>query len=465
VTRLACFKSYDVRGRLGLDLDEGMARRIGRAFARVLDPGMVVTGRDARPSSPMLQAALNEGLRDEGVDVVDIGLCGTEEVYFATHHLKAGGGVMVTASHNPIDWNGLKVVREGSRPIAWDTGLSAIHDLVATGDLGPARPRGALRREDTRPAYATHVAGYLDPSGLRPLRILANAGNGTAGAALDAIATRILSAGAPFELVRLDHEPDPTFPNGIPNPLLPGNRDRTARAVREAGADFGVAWDGDFDRCFLFDEAGAFVDGEYVVALLAKAFLAKEPGARIVHEPRVVWATRATVEDAGGVPIAVRTGHAHLKAALREHDAPYGGEMSAHHYFRDFAYCDSGMIPWLLVAELVGRGTESLSALVGDLRARFPSSGEINFAVVDHAAAMARIEAAYAPVACGVDRLDGLSLDMGDWRLNVRVSNTEGLLRLNVETRGDRMLLAAKVAEASALIAVGQVSRAAISSK
>ena len=452
MTRLACFKSYDIRGRLGIDLDEALMHRVGRAFAQVTRAATVVTGRDVRPSSPALQAALVEGLRDEGTDVLDLGLCGTEEVYFATARTGAGGGLMVTASHNPIDWNGLKLVREGSRPIAWETGLGEIHDLVVADSFGTSSGRGTWAGIDLRPAYAEHVAGYLDPDGLRPLRLLVNAGHGAAGPTFDAVAVALAARGVPFEFVRLDHEPDSRFPSGIPNPLLPENRGRTANAVRESLSSMGVAWDGDFDRCFLFDEKGGFIDGEYVVALLARAFLAGEPGAPIVHEPRVIWATQAAIAEGGGRSVLCRTGHAHLKAALREQDAPYGGEMSAHHYFRDFAYCDSGMIPWLLVAGLVARGDEPLSALVEDLRARFPSSGEINFALSDPAGAIARFEAAYLPLAASVDRLDGLSLDFGDWRANLRMSNTEALLRLNVEAKGSRDLLDEKVAEVSALL-------------
>ena len=452
MTRLTSFKSYDVRGRLGIDLDEGIAYRIGRGFARVLRPTLVVTGRDIRESSPALQTALIQGLRDEGVDVIDLGLCGTEEVYFATDHYGAGGGLMVTASHNPIDYNGIKMVRDGARPISAETGLDAVHDLVVADDFGPARGQGALRRENPRDAYADRVVSYLDPAGLRPLRILVNAGNGTAGAAFDAIAERLDALGAPFSFVRMHHQANSTFPNGIPNPLLPENQPQTARAVLREGADLGVAWDGDFDRCFFFDETGAFVDGEYVVALLAKAFLAKEPGARIVHEPRVIWNTLDVVAAGGGKAVVSRTGHAHLKARMREVDAAYGGEMSAHHYFRAFMYCDSGMIPWLLVAEVMGKSGQPLSALLAEMRARFPSSGEINFHIDDKPAAIARFEAAYLAQAQGVDRLDGLSLDMGAWRANVRSSNTENVLRLNVETRGDRALLDAKVAEISAIL-------------
>jgi phosphomannomutase len=452
MVRLACFKSYDVRGKLGSELDGELCYRIGRAFAQVLEPSLVVTGRDVRESSPSLQAALIAGLRDEGVDVIDLGLCGTEEVYFATEHYGAGGGLMVTASHNPIDYNGIKMVRAGARPISGETGLGDVHDLVVKGDFGPVKTQGALRRENPRDTYADRVVSYLDPDGMRPLRIVVNAGNGVAGPTFDVIAERLEALGVPFNFVRMHHEPSARFPNGIPNPLLPENQPITARAVIEAGADMGVAWDGDFDRCFFFDEKGGFIDGEYVVGLLAQAFLAKEPGARIVHEPRVMWNTVDVVTSGGGVPVVCRTGHAHLKAKMREVDAAYGGEMSAHHYFRAFMYCDSGMIPALLVAEVLGRSDQSLSALVGGMRERFPSSGEINFAIAEKEAAIARFETEYMPQAIAVDRLDGVSLDMGDWRVNLRMSNTENMLRLNVETKGDRALLDAKVAEISAVL-------------
>ena len=450
--QLSCFKSYDIRGRLGEELDAPLAYLIGRGFARVLQPGMVVIGRDVRESSPALQAALMAGLQDEGVDVIDLGLCGTEEVYFATDHFGAGGGLMVTASHNPINYNGIKMVRDGARPISAQTGLNAIRDLVGQDAFGPVKAPGALRRENPRDVYADRVVSYLDVGVLRPLRILVNAGNGVAGPAFDAIEERLLAIAAPFEFVRMHHEPDSHFPNGIPNPLLIENQPATAHAVRVSGADMGVAWDGDFDRCFFFDETGAFIDGEYVVALLAQAFLGKEPGAKIVHDPRVIWNTVDVVSRGGGVAVACQTGHAHLKAKMRELDAVYGGEMSAHHYFRTFMYCDSGMIPWILVAERMGQTGKSLSALVAEMRARFPSSGEINFTVADPEAAVAAFEATYLPQAVGLDRMDGVSLDMGQWRVNLRLSNTEALLRLNIETKGDAALLAAKVAEVSALL-------------
>ncbi len=449
--KISCFKSYDVRGKLGEDLNEEVCERIGRAFARVMQPGTVVTGRDIRESSAGLQAALHSGLVAEGVRVFDIGLCGTEEVYFATDHYGAGGGLMVTASHNPVDYNGIKMVREGARPISAETGLADIQAVAEAGDFG-APQAGSVETRDPRAAYVEHLCGYVAPDGLKPLKIVVNAGNGAAGPTFDALDAGLRASGLPFEYVRVHHDADGTFPNGIPNPLLPENRAATTDAVVAHGADLGVAWDGDFDRCFFFDETGAFVDGEYVVALLGRAFCAKETGAKIVHDPRVIWSTIAEVEAAGGRAIVSRVGHSYIKKLMREDDAIYGGEMSAHHYFRNFMYCDSGMIPWLLVAELVARADVSLSAMVAQMQADFPSSGEINFRVSDTAQAIEAIEAAYVPVAQAIDRLDGVSLDMGDWRVNLRASNTEPVLRLNVEARGDRALLDAKVTEISALL-------------
>lgn len=452
IRSVTAFKSYDIRGTLNVDLDEGLAEAIGRAFARVMKPGNVVTGRDARDSSPALQAALIRGLVAEGVDVIDIGLCGTEEVYFATDYYGAGGGLMVTASHNPISDNGIKLVQEGARPISGEGGLNAIRDMVADTDFGAPRGAGRVETRDPRAAYVDRVLSFLPGGEGRPLHILVNPGNGAAGPTFDALAEGLAGRGAPFRFTQINGDPDPTFPNGIPNPLLPENRGQTGDPVLALGADFGAAWDGDFDRCFFFDEKGDFIDGEYVVALLAKAFLAVEPGARIVHDPRVMWNTIDTVTRAGGEAVVSKTGHAHLKAKMREVDAAYGGEMSAHHYFRRFMYCDSGMIPFVLVAGLVSGAGKPLSALVAEMRASFPSSGEINFHLKDVDAAIARFEARYVPQAVAQDRLDGLSLDMGPWRVNLRRSNTEAVLRLNIEARGDAALVAAKVAEVSALL-------------
>ncbi len=439
--QLPCFKSYDIRGTVGVDLTEAIVRDTGRAFARVMEPGTVVMGRDIRDSSETLAEALAQGLTAEGVEVIDIGLCGTEEVYFATDHLGAGGGLMVTASHNPIGDNGVKMVGPGATPISRETGLGAMRDLVAAGGFGPGAPRpGSRRAGDARAAYVARVLSFIDPAALRPMTILVNAGNGAAGPTFDALAAALDRAGAPLSFHRLHHAPDARFPNGIPNPLLPENRPVTGQAVREHKADFGVAWDGDFDRCFLFDETGAFVDGEYIVGLLAAAMLAQHPGARIVHDPRVMWNTQRIVRQAGGTAVLSRTGHALMKQVMRAEDAVYGGEMSAHHYFRDFMYCDSGMIPWLLIAAHMSATGQPLSALVAEMRERHPSSGEINFHLADPQAAVAAVEARYAGGG-EVDRLDGLSVAFEDWRFSLRRSNTEPVVRLNVEHLGDREAL------------------------
>ncbi|MBN1142473.1 MAG: phosphomannomutase, partial [Deltaproteobacteria bacterium] len=344
---LSCFKAYDIRGRVPEELNEELAWRIGRAYGEWLHPQRVAVGRDVRLSSAALVQALARGLREEGAEVFDLGLCGTEEVYFATFHFRLDGGIMVTASHNPAGYNGMKLVREGSRPISGDSGLAGIRQRVATGDFPPAAALAGRRALDHRSAYIDHLLGYVDPSRLKPLKIVANSGNGGAGPVLDRLAERL-----PFEFIRLQHQPDGHFPNGVPNPLLPENRAVTAAAVRSHGADFGVAWDGDFDRCFLFDERGEFIEGYYLVGLLAEMFLKKHPGARIIHDPRLTWNTIDLVRSHGGIPVQSKTGHAFIKERMRAEDAVYGGEMSAHHYFRDFAYCDSGMIPWLVTAEL-----------------------------------------------------------------------------------------------------------------
>ncbi|MGQ0563486.1 MAG: phosphomannomutase [Gemmobacter sp.] len=450
---LTCFKAYDIRGRLGIDIDDDIARRIGRAFAQVMQARRVVLGRDCRASSAALAAAVAEGLMAAGVEVLDIGLCGTEEVYFATAHLDACGGIEITASHNPIDYNGMKMVRRGAAPLDAARDMPAIQALAESASFAPSVAGGRITdAAHVRAAYVDCVLSFVDVATLRPLTILVNAGNGTAGPTFDALAAGLAQRGAPLRFVRMHHDPDPTFPNGIPNPMLPENQPATAQAVVAAGADMGVAWDGDFDRCFFFDHRGRFIAGEYVVGLLAAAYLAKEPGAAIAHDPRVVWNTQDIVAGAGGRAVMARTGHVFLKAALRETGAVYGGEMSAHHYFRDFMACDSGMIPWLLVAELIGRSGRTLADLLEARIAAFPSSGEINFTVPDTDAAMARVYAALADEALYEDRTDGLSLSFTDWRLSLRASNTEPLLRLNVEARGRADLVAQAVDRVTALI-------------
>ncbi|MGR3436624.1 MAG: phosphomannomutase [Shimia sp.] len=453
--RLPCFKAYDIRGRVGRDLDADLFERVGRAYAQVFGPASVVTGRDARDSSPELQAALNRGLSAAGVDVVDLGLCGTEEVYFATEHLGAGGGMMITASHNPKGDNGMKIVREGARPIPWDGGFGAVHDAAVGGAFEDAETPGTIRQETPRAAYVDRVLSFVDVAALRPLKVLVNAGNGAAGPTFDALADALVARGAPLEVVRKHHAPDPDFPNGIPNPLLPENRPATADDVVAHGCDLGVAWDGDFDRCFFFDAEGGFVPGEIVVALLARAMLARSAGGEaIVHDPRVIWNTQAVVAQAGGRSVASRTGHALIKAAMREEDAVYGGEMSAHHYFRDFMYCDSGMVPFVLMLDLMSGTGRSLAQLWREMAEAYPSSGEMNFRLEDVEAAFAAVEARFLGTALEVDRLDGLSLTFRDWRMNLRRSNTEPVVRLNLETRGDRALLEDRVAAVTAAMGV-----------
>ena len=438
----AAFKAYDIRGRVPDELNHDVARGMGAELAHLLGPGAVVLGRDVRLSSPELQSALADGLRAQGRDVVDIGLCGTEEVYFQTAHRGAAGGVMVTASHNPMDYNGMKLVREGSRPISGDSGLHALRDAVVEGRERPVAPvAGAISMDEDKSAYIDCLLGYVDRSALRPLRIVVNAGNGGAGLVIDRLAPHV-----PFDFIRLQHEPDGRFPNGIPNPLLPDSRAATADAVRAHGADLGIAWDGDFDRCFFFDADGRFIEGYYLVGLLAQALLARHPGGRVIHDPRLVWNTIEMVVDAGGVPVMSKTGHAFIKERMRAENAVYGGEMSAHHYFRDFAYCDSGMIPWLLVAGLISSTGVSLAEMVEARMRRFPCSGEINFRVSDAAAATREVLAAFGGDP-ELDRTDGVSADFGAWRMNLRSSNTEPLLRLNVESRGDAALVEDRVGE------------------
>lgn len=451
---LTCFKAYDIRGRVGVDLTPAIATRIGRAFCQVLSARRVVVGRDCRESSAPLAEALIEGLLASGVEVLDIGLAGTEEMYHATHHLGADGGIEVTASHNPIDYNGMKLVGANATPIDPGKTLRAMRELAERGDFAAPVP-GGMRRDaaSVRAAYVQTVVSFVETEALRPLTILVNAGNGVAGPAFDAVAAALQARGAPLRFVRMHHDPDGTFPNGIPNPLLPENQPITADAVRAHGADMGVAWDGDFDRCFFFDAAGRFVDGEYILGLLAAAFLEKHPGEQIVHDPRVVLNTLDVVAQGGGRAVLSATGHVFIKQKMRETGAIYGGEMSAHHYFRDFAYCDSGMIPWLLVAELMGRTGASLADLVAKRRARFPSSGEINFRLSDPKAAMDAVRAAYAPDALTVEDMDGMSLSYADWRFNLRASNTEPVVRLNVEAKGDAARVAEGVAGISAVLA------------
>ncbi|MBR5796780.1 MAG: phosphomannomutase [Phascolarctobacterium sp.] len=438
------FKAYDVRGVYPTEVNEELAYRVGRIFSAMFAAETVVVGHDIRLSGRALVDALTEGLRHGGTKVIDIGQCGTEMIYFATAHLNADGGIMVTASHNPKEYNGMKLVRKDARPISGDTGLKEIGEMAVASNFVHAqvagKTLGELEKVDIVPAYIEHLLSYVDKSALKPMKIVANPGNGGAGPIMKELAKHL-----PFEIISIFDEPDGSFPNGVPNPILMPNREATAKVVRETGADLGIAWDGDFDRCFLFDENAEFIEGYYIVGLLAEVFLLKEPGAKIMYDPRLTWNTEAILERDGGVPVRCKSGHAFMKECMRQNEVLYGGEMSAHHYFRDFSYCDSGMIPWLLVAELICRSGKKLSELVGARVDMFPCSGEINRKVEDSAAILAALEAKYADGE--QDKMDGLSVAYADWRFNVRTSNTEPVMRLNVETKGDKELLAAKTAE------------------
>lgn len=439
---LSCFKAYDIRGRVPDELNRDLVYRIARSYADFLRPRRVAVGYDIRLTSPEFAGAAAEGLSDSGVNVVDVGMCGTEGVYFATFHLELDGGVMVTASHNPVDHNGLKLVREGARPISADTGLIDIEKRTRQGGFGAADRKGKIERVDLRQAYVTHILRLINTGRLKSQRVVTNAGNGGAGPYLD-----LLEPHLPFQFVKLNHEPDGRFPNGIPNPLLPDRRQVTADAVKRERAALGIAWDGDFDRCFFFDESGAFIEGYYLVGLLATHALKRSPGSRIVHDPRLIWNTIELVREGGGIPIQSKSGHAFMKEVLRRENAVYGGEMSAHHFFRDFSFCDSGMIPWLVVLEIMSASGKPLSELVGERMRKFPTSGEINRRVTDATATLDRVRKEYAASARGINETDGIGVEFDRWRFNLRMSNTEPLVRLNVESRGNVELMRAKTTE------------------
>jgi len=448
--KLTCFKAYDIRGQLDTELNEDVAYRIGRAYAEVVKAKNVVVGGDARQTSESLKLAVAKGLQEGGCNVIDIGMVGTEEIYFATSHLKVDGGIEITASHNPIDYNGLKLVREQSKPISGDTGLLDIKALAEKNEWAnlPKDELGTYTKESNLTPYVDHLLTYINTNNIKPLKLVVNSGNGAAGHVIDALELQFKSLNVPIEFVKVHHNPDHTFPNGIPNPLLPENRAATADAVKLHNADMGIAWDGDFDRCFLFDETGEFIEGYYIVGLLAEAFLVKNPGEKVIFDPRVYWNTVDIVKSNNGIPVMSKTGHAFIKERMRKEDAIYGGEMSAHHYFRDFAYCDSGMIPWLLVSELLSLKSIPLSEMVKERIAKFPSSGEINRTVESTTATIKKIEQKYSALPNAViDRTDGLGIEFPQWRFNLRKSNTEPLIRLNVESKRDIAIMTEKTQE------------------
>jgi phosphomannomutase len=463
MTELTCFKAYDIRGQLGDELNDEIAYRIGRAFARYLKPKKVVVGGDIRLTSESLKLSFSDGLRDEGVDVFDIGMTGTEEIYFATKNLGMCGGVEVTASHNPMNYNGMKFVREDSKPISGDTGLNAIKALAESqpwknnGLTKQASTRGKYQQISNLEPYVEHLLTYIHPKKITPLKLVVNSGNGAAGHVVDALELAFSKLNIPIEFIKIHHEANGNFPNGIPNPLLIENREDTAKAVREHRADMGIAWDGDFDRCFLFDETGEFIEGYYIVGLLAEAFLKKDTSkntkrAKIIYDPRLTWNTEQIIKENNGEAIMSKTGHAFIKERMREEDAVYGGEMSAHHYFRDFAYCDSGMIPWLLVAELLSVKKQPLSEMVKNRITAFPSSGEINLKLKNPKLAIERVLNHYKALAVDIDYTDGIGLafktedadGVNEWRFNLRTSNTEPVVRLNVESKANIALMQEK---------------------
>lgn len=444
---ITCFKAYDIRGQVPSQLNEDVAYRVGRAYVEFVGAQSVVVGHDVRLTSSQLTDALIDGLTDAGADVIHIGECGTEEVYFGTFHLGVDGGICVTASHNPMDYNGMKLVKKGAEPISGDSGLDDIRLIAEKGEFKDSSSKGSVEKKNIRPDYIEHLLTYVNPSDIKPLKVVVNAGNGGAGVIIDGLEPHL-----PIEFVKIHHEPDGNFPNGIPNPILVEKREATIAAVKEHGADLGIAWDGDFDRCFFFDESGEFIEGYYVVGLLADAFLTKNPGAKVVHDPRLKWNTIALAEAAGGQAIESKTGHAFIKERMRKEDAIYGGEMSAHHYFKDFAYCDNGNIPWLLVTELMSKRGVKLSELVADRVKKFPCSGERNNTVGDAKAIIAKIEEHYSASAQSVEKVDGLSMTMEGWRFNIRSSSTEPVMRLNIESNGDQSLMEEKTNELLGLV-------------
>lgn len=446
--KITCFKAYDARGQVPDELNEDIAYRVGRAFAQFLKPKQIVVGRDVRLSSESLFTALSNGLMDSGVDVLDLGICGTEQVYHAAFSKELEGGIMITASHNPIDHNGFKFVRQSAQPISGDTGLEEIRAMAEKAEFITPDKKGQLIASDLSQEYSAHLLTYFKHiDKLKPFKIVVNSGNGVAGPALD-----LIEKSLPFEFIKLQHTPDGNFPNGIPNPLLPEGRQPTIDAIKEHNADFGIAWDGDFDRCFLFDGEGNFIEGYYIVGLLAAQLLKNNGGGKVVHEPRLVWNTIELAKENGGEPVQSKAGHAFIKEKMREVDAIYGGEMSAHHFFRQFGYCDSGMIPWMLIAEMMSEQGKSLGELVNERIAAFPCSGEINTKVSDTQKVIDSIKAFYLPLKPEIDETDGIGMDFGDWRFNIRSSNTEPLLRLNVESRRNTALMQQKTDELVAKI-------------
>ena len=445
------FGSYDVRGVYPKNINQELAYRVGRAFPEIFDAKKVAIGHDVRLSSPTISDALARGLSEAGCQVYDIGQCGTEMIYFTTGYKDLDGGIMITASHNPKEDNGLKCVIKGAKPIGPTTGLYKLRDTIAdeSRDWSYRKATGNISRIDIMSDYIKCILSYVDVKELKPFKVVINTGNGAAGPIINELEKFL-----PFEIVKVFNDPDGYFPNGVPNPLRQDNRDVTSKAVVESGADCGIAFDGDFDRCFLFDEKGGFIEGYYLVGFLAQNFLSKHKGETIIYDPRTIWNTIDIVENMGGKPVMCRSGHIYMKEMMRKENAVYGGEMSSHHYFRDFYYCDSGMIPWLLVLELLSHSDKKLSELISDRQAKYPVSGELNSKVASNDSVkqiINKIEDIYGKNG-KVIKVDGIGIDFEDWRFNLRGSQTEPYIRLNVETRGNADLLKQKTDEILAII-------------
>lgn len=439
--KLNCFKAYDIRGKVPTELNPELAYKIGKTFSKYINAKKIVVGYDVRKSSVEIATALINGLTDAGTNVINIGLCGTEMIYFATPYLDADGGIMITASHNPPEYNGMKFVKRDSVPVGYDSGLSVIEDMIIKNDIGENHSlKGSVEQKNIMEAFINNLSKFYDPHKIKPLKVVVNAGNGCAGLSIDAIEPKL-----PIKMIKVFNEPNSDFPNGVPNPLLIENRKPTIDAVIKNNADLGVAWDGDYDRCFFFDEKGNFIEGYYIVGLLAKSILKKFPGERIVHDPRLIWNTLDVVQRNKGIAVESKSGHAFIKQKMREVNAIYGGEMSAHHYFRDNSYSDSGMIPFLLIMQLMSEDNQPLSELVEEMIANFPCSGEINSTIADPAKKINEIEKIYADGK--IEKVDGLSVEYDNWRFNLRMSNTEPIIRLNVESKGDVLLMEEKTAE------------------
>lgn len=441
MSKIACFKAYDIRGKVPSELNNELGYKIGRAFSKLTQAKKIVIGYDIRKSSLEISEALKNGLTDSGADVIDIGLCGTEMIYFSTPFFDADGGIMITASHNPSEYNGMKFVAKGSVPVGYDSGLNEVEKMIVNNELGEiSKTKGTVTKKEVMKEFITHLSQFYDAKKINSLKVVVNAGNGCAGVALDSLESKL-----PVKMIKMFNNPDGNFPNGVPNPMLEENRKPTIEIIKRENADLGVAWDGDYDRCFFFDEHGNFIEGYYIVGLLAKSILKNHPGEKIVHDPRLVWNTIEVVEKSSGKTVVSKSGHAFIKQKMREVNSIYGGEMSAHHYFRENAYSDSGMIPFLLILQLMSEEKKKLSQLVDEMITDYPCSGEINSTINDPAGKIKEIEKKYSDGK--IDHLDGVSIEYPDWRFNLRMSNTEPILRLNVESRGDEKLLKQKTDE------------------